>query len=115
MRESQWIEWTRTSLRPGEREELLAALSAQQKPHLLEDDYVWVEGVGVLWKPPQGDSLRRACFTHGTQFETQYGQFYIDSGGEALPVRQLPPLGWITRKDDLSRLRRAESLQETEP
>ena len=85
MRESQWIEWTRTSLQHREREELLAALTPQQKPHLFEHDYVWVEGVGVLWKPPHGDSLRRACFTHGTHFETRQGRFYIDSGGVSSP------------------------------
>ena len=65
MRENQWIEWTRTRLQPQERHELLTALTSQQKAHLLEHDYVWVEGVGVLWKPPDGDLLRRARFTHG--------------------------------------------------
>jgi hypothetical protein len=81
MRESQWIEGTRTRLEPKEREELLTALTPQQKPYLLEHDYVFVEGVGVLWKPPHGDPLRRASFTHGAHFETQYGGFYIDSRG----------------------------------
>ena len=61
----QWIEWTRTRLRPQERQELWAALTSEQKAHLHERDYVWVEGVGVLWNPPDGD-LRRARFTHGT-------------------------------------------------
>ena len=85
MRENQWIEWTRTRLQPQERHELLTALTAltsQQKAHLLEHDYVWVEGVGVLWNPPDGD-LRRARFTHGTHFQTQRGEFYIDSEGSA--------------------------------
>jgi hypothetical protein len=83
MRESQWIEWTRTRLQPQERQELLTALTSQQKAHLLEHDYVWVEGVGVLWNPPHGDPLRRARFTHGTHFQTQRGEFYIDSEGSA--------------------------------
>jgi hypothetical protein len=51
MRESQWIKWTRTRLQPQEREELLAALTSEQKAHLLEHDYVWAEGIGVLWNP----------------------------------------------------------------
>jgi hypothetical protein len=50
MRESRWIEWTRTTLQPQEREDLLAALKSEQKAHLHEQDYVWVEGVGLLYK-----------------------------------------------------------------
>ena len=83
MRETQQIEWTRTRLQPQEREELVTALTSQQKVHLLDHDYVWVEGVGVLWNPPDGDLLRRARFTHGTHFQTQRGEFYIDSEGAA--------------------------------
>jgi len=83
MRETQWIEWTRTRLQPQECGELLTALSSQQKAHLLEHDYVWVEGIGVLWNPPDGAALRRARFTHGTHFRTQRGEFYIDSEGSA--------------------------------
>jgi hypothetical protein len=83
MRETQRIEWTRTRLQPQEREELLTALTSEQKAYLLEHDYVWVEGVGVLWNPPDGDLLRRAQFTHGTHFQTQRGEFYIDSEGSA--------------------------------
>jgi hypothetical protein len=83
MRETQWIEWTRTRLPPQERERLLTALTSQQKAHLLEHDYVWVEGIGVLWKSRDGDLLRRARFTHGTHFQTQRGEFYIDSEGSA--------------------------------
>jgi len=86
MRETQWIEWTRTRLPPQEREELLMALTSQQKAHLLEHDYVWVEGIGVLWNPPDGDLLRRARFTHGTHFQTQRGEFYIDSEGSAREI-----------------------------
>ena len=82
----QWIEWTRTGLQPQEREELLAALTSEQKVHLLEHDYVWVEGVGVLWSPPHGDPLRRALFTHGTRFQTERGEFYIDSAGSAREI-----------------------------
>jgi len=82
MRESQWIEWTRTRLQPQERQELLTALTSEQKVHLHEHDYVWGEGVGVLWKPVDG-ALRRARFTHGTHFRTQHGEFYIDSEGRA--------------------------------
>jgi hypothetical protein len=80
MRETQWIEWTRTRLRLQEREDLVKALTSEQKAHLLEHDYVWVKGIGVLWKPVDG-VLRRARFTHGTHFRTQRGEFYIDSDG----------------------------------
>ena len=82
MRETQRIEWTRTRLQPQEREELVTALTTEQKAHLLDHDYVWVEGVGVLWKPADG-ALRRARFTDGTHFQTQRGEFYIDSEGSA--------------------------------
>jgi hypothetical protein len=81
MRETQWIEWTRTRLLPPERQQLLMALTSEQKDHLLEHDYVRVEGTGVLWIPSDGDLLRRARFTHGTYFQTQRGEFYIDSEG----------------------------------
>ena len=86
MRESQWIEWTRTRLQPLERDELSTALTSEQKAHLLEHDYVWSEGDGVLWNPPHGDPLRRARFTHGAHFQTERGAFYIDSEGS---VREL--------------------------
>jgi hypothetical protein len=66
------------------------AVDGEQKAHLLEHDYVWVEGVGVLWNPPDGD-LRRARFTHGTHFQTQRGEFYIDSEGSA---REPPESFW---------------------
>jgi hypothetical protein len=58
----------------------MTALGLEQKAHLLKHDYVWVKGVGVLWKPPDG-ALRRARFTHGTHFRTSRGEFYIDSEG----------------------------------
>jgi hypothetical protein len=88
MRETQWIEWTGTRLQPRERQDLLAALTSEQKAHLLEHDDVWVEGVGVLWNASDGDLRQRARFTHGTYFRTQRGEFYIDSEGS---VRQLSP------------------------
>lgn len=83
MFESQWVEWTRTTLPPRQREELLAAATSEQKAHLLEHDYVWVEGVGVLWNPPYDAPLRRARFTHGTYFRTRRGELYIGSEGRA--------------------------------
>jgi hypothetical protein len=86
MRETRWIEWTRTTLLAHERENLLAALTPEQNAQLHGHDYVWVEGVGVLWKPVDG-ALRRARFTHGTYFRTQRGEFYIDSEGR---TRELP-------------------------
>jgi hypothetical protein len=82
MPETQWIDWTRTRLQPQERADLLTALTSEQKAHLLEHDYVWMKGVGVLWKLPDG-ALRRARFTHGTHFQTQRGEFYIESDGNA--------------------------------
>jgi len=95
MHESLRIEWTRTRLQPQEREELLAALTSEQKAHLLEHDYVWVKGVGVMWNPPDGHLLRRARFTHGTHFKTQRGDFYIDCEGSACEVSDFridPPM-----------------------
>jgi hypothetical protein len=80
MRETQWVDWTRTRLRPPESEELIEALTPEQKALLLEHDYVWVKGIGVLWRPV-GDVLRRARFTQGTHFRTPRGEFYIDSDG----------------------------------
>ena len=83
MRENQWIKWTKTRLEPGERDQLLAALTSKQKTQLLEQDYVRVERVGVLWNPPNGAPLRRARFTHGFHFQTDRGDLYIDSEGIA--------------------------------
>jgi hypothetical protein len=90
MDESRWIEWTRTNLHPREREDLLAALTMEQKAQLLEHDYVWLKGAGVLWKPPDG-ALRRARFTHGTHFRTKHGEFYIDSEGGAAELSNVRP------------------------
>jgi hypothetical protein len=86
MFEAKWIEWTRTRLEPHEREDLLTALTSEQTEQLYEHDYVWVKGIGVLWKPPEG-ALRRARFTHGTLFRTERGEFHIDSEGS---VREFP-------------------------
>ena len=93
MRGAERIDWARMRLRPREREELLTqerddmltALTPEQKEHLLEHDYVWVKGSGVLWKRPDG-APRRAQFTHGTYFRTESGECYIDSEGS---VREL--------------------------
>lgn len=83
MRDTQWIEWNRTRPTPREREALLTALTREQKAHLLEHDYAWAEGVGVLWNPPHDEPLRRARFTHGIHFRTERGERYIDSEGSA--------------------------------
>ncbi len=82
MREIQWLEWTRARLRSRESEELVNALTPEQKARLLEHHYVSVKGIGVLWRPVAG-VLRRARFTHGTRFRTQRGEFYVDSDGSA--------------------------------
>jgi hypothetical protein len=68
MRGAERIDWTRTRLQPRERENLLihqrdnmlTALTSEQKEHLLESGYVWVKESGVLWKPPEGARLRRS-------------------------------------------------------
>jgi hypothetical protein len=80
MRETQWIEWIRTLLQQAERDDPLAALTTEQESHLLEHDYVWVESVGVPWKPADG-AMRRARFTHATHFRRKHGEFCIDSEG----------------------------------
>jgi hypothetical protein len=81
MRETQWIEWTQTRLEVREREDLLGALTAEQRAHLLSHDYVWAEGIGLLWKPQQGGLEQRARFTHGSHFRTRKGEFYVDAEG----------------------------------
>jgi hypothetical protein len=80
MRKIQGVDWTHTRLRPREIEELVEALTPEQKARLLEHDYVSVKGIGVLWRPVDG-VLRRAWFTRGTHFRTPRGEFYIDSDG----------------------------------
>lgn len=87
MHETHWIEWTGTRLQSRDRKALLAGLTPEQNAHLREHDYVFVEGSGVLWRPPGGEPCRRARFTHGTHFRTQRGEFYVDSEGG---VRELP-------------------------
>lgn len=82
MYEGQWIEWARTQLSPAEGEGLLNMFTPAQKAHLLEHDYVWVEGIGVTWKHPDGN-LRRARFTHGAHIRTERGELYVDSEGAA--------------------------------
>jgi hypothetical protein len=94
------INWCRTELQPHEREDLLTALNSDQKAQLLEHDYVWVKGAGVLWKPPDG-ALRRARFTHGTYFRTERGEFYIDSEGSVREaLRAKTPEGESTHEDE---------------
>jgi hypothetical protein len=63
-----------------ESEELVKALTPEQKARLLEHDYVSAKGIGVLWRLVDG-VLRRARCTHETRFRTQRGGFYIDSDG----------------------------------
>lgn len=74
------LEWTRTQLTPGERDELSNALTPAERAHLTLHDYVWVAGTGVLWHPP-GGGLSRARFTHGIHFDTKRGEHYVDSEG----------------------------------
>jgi hypothetical protein len=103
MRETQWIEWTRTRLQPREREELLTALGPEQKAHWAEHDYVWVKGIGVLWNPPDG-ALRRARFTHGAHFQTQRGEFPVHTRSP------LPDAAWgVLRRLRGQRARALES------
>jgi hypothetical protein len=84
----------------------LAALTPEQKAHLLDHDYVWVEGVGVLWNDPDGDLRQRARFTHGTYFRTRRGEFYIDSEGG---VREFSPTPRFDRALSAARLRARDS------
>jgi hypothetical protein len=67
-RQAPWIEWTRTALQPREREELLAALTAEP-------------GVGVVFRPEDGGPEQRARFTHGRHFRTPRGELYVDAEG----------------------------------
>ena len=86
--QTPWIEWTRTALPPREREELTAALTTEQRAHLAQHDYVWVRGVGVIFRPAKGGPEQRARFTHGTHFRTPRGEFYVAAEGG---VRELAP------------------------
>jgi hypothetical protein len=88
LRTSHWLDWTRTDLSETEAAALLAALTTDQREHLAREDYVWVEGMGVVFRDPQG-GFRRARFTHGTHFRTRRGEFYIGSGGKV--IRVAPP------------------------
>ena len=83
--------WARTDLASQEREDLLAALTSEQKAHLRESDYVWVPGVGVLWNPVDGP-LRRSRFTHSTHFATRRGEFVVDAEG-SVRKRSIPREG----------------------
>ena len=47
MRQTQWIDWIRTMLQQGERDDLATALTAEEELHLLGHDCVWVKNVGV--------------------------------------------------------------------
>jgi len=100
----QAINWTDTRLQPREREDLLTALTSEQKAHLLEHDYVWAEGAGVLWRRPDG-ALQRARFTHGAHFRTQSGEFYIDSEGSARELSNDRPRLGRGRRSALTGLR----------
>ena len=105
MHETECIDWRATGLAPREREDLLTALTPEQNQHLLEYDYVWIEGTGVLWKPPSG-ALRRARFTHGAHFRTGRGEFYIDSEGG---VRELSRSHRFDRAVSAARWRESDS------
>lgn len=86
MSDAEWLEWTRTNLCAAERQDLLNALTSDQRDQLSVSGYLWVNGIGVLWTSPAG-SLRRRRFTHGFEFRTQYGEFQVDSDGG---VRECP-------------------------
>jgi hypothetical protein len=88
---TSWMEWSRADLTSHEREQLLAALTSEQKAHLLGNDYVWVPGVGVLWNPVDGP-LRRSRFTHWAHFATRGGEFAIDAEG-SVHRRSMPREG----------------------
>ncbi len=83
---ANWVRWNRTELDVQEREKLLDALTPEQKHRLLQNDYVWVERVGVIWRPLDG-GLRHARFTHSAHFATRRGSFRMDSEGS---VRKWP-------------------------
>ena len=77
---ASWVHWNRSELDREEAERLLGGLSPEQSRKLLENDYVWVERVGVIWRPPAG-GLRRQRFTHTADFATRNGSFRVDSEG----------------------------------
>lgn len=96
MREPQWMQWIRTTIRAPEREVLLATLTSDQQAQLRDHDYVRVAGAGVLWRSVDG-ALRRTRFTHGTHFRTKHSEFYMDSEGRARELAD--PVGAQQSKD----------------
>jgi hypothetical protein len=90
LHEVGWTDWARTELGPEERENIRAALSTDQQQRLADDHYVWVAGVGILWTPPDR-ALRRARFTHGFHFDTENGEFYVDSAGNTRRMTGMRP------------------------
>jgi chaperonin GroES len=105
---ANWVRWNTTELAPEDRESLLGGLTHTQRHQLLQNDYVWLERAGVVWRSREG-SLRRARFTHGASFETIAGQFRIDAEGSVSPVparsdepaRKSPALGALPLGDRL--------------
>lgn len=66
---ASWIDWNHDA---EERERLLGGPTPDEAHQLLHNDYVWLERVGVIWRPLDR-VLRRARFTHEASFETRQG------------------------------------------
>ena len=64
MREPQRLESTRTRLTPRESEELVKALTPEQKAHLLEHHYVWVKLLRLNLK------LQQCLLAHSRQVKS---------------------------------------------
>ena len=93
MNRANWVRWNRSELDREERVKLLGGLTSEQSRRLLENDYVWVDRVGVIWRPPAG-GLRRQRFTHIADFATRDGSFRVDSEGcvrESRAEREISP------------------------
>ena len=93
MNMANWFRWNRSELDREERVKLLGGLTSEQSRQLLENDYVWVDRVGVIWRPPVG-GLRHQRFTHSADFATRDGSFRVDSEGcvrESRAEREISP------------------------
>jgi hypothetical protein len=66
-----------------------SALTRVQRERLLRDGYVWVNGIGVLWKAPPG-LPRRAPFASATMRRARRQERYIDSEGRTVELRAHP-------------------------
>ena len=83
--------WVRTDLASHEREDLLAALTSEQRricARATTSGFLVWESSGI----PCDGPLRRSRFTHSTHFATRRGEFVVDAEG-SVRKRSIPREG----------------------